>query len=468
MTIRFGTDGWRAIIADTFTVDNVLRVADATAQWILETQPHPSVVIGYDCRFGGAMFAEWTARMMARRGVKVWLSKTIVSTPMVSLAVQKQKAGAGVVITASHNPPLYNGFKIKGWFGGPALPEMIAEVEKRIPAETGRNLPELEQLLHEGSVEYLDLEAIYRRHIAEHFTLADIQNGPLRFAYDAMYGAGQFVMKKLLPELTCYRCSVNPGFNGTPPEPVPAYVAPFLQYLKEHPADAALITDGDADRVAMTTGDGRFVDSHHIILLLLLYYVKYQGRRGKVAVSFSCSHKIEQFCRKYDLPFEYTKIGFKYLVPYLLDEKQNCLIAAEESGGIAVSTHIPERDGIWIGLMLWDFMVQQNKTLAELIEEVYAEVGRFFFHRESLHLKEAEKTAVIKALQEGRLTEVAGRPVVKTEDLDGYKLWLADDTWVMIRPSGTEPVLRIYAESPDADTTFALLKALSQTLRELA
>ncbi len=405
--------------------------------------------------------------MMAHRGLKVWLAPKIVSTPMVSLAVLKQQAGAGVVITASHNPPLYNGFKIKGWFGGPALPDMIEAVEQRIPPEADRRLPELAALRRQGAVEMLDLEEIYCRHLAENLDLDAIRNGTFRFAYDAMHGAGQFVIRKMLPEVACHRCTVNPGFNGTPPEPIPAYVAPFLEHLRARPVDAALITDGDADRVAMAAGNGRFIDSHHIILLLLLYYVKYLGKRGKVAVSFSCSHKIERFCRKYNLPFEYTRIGFKYLVPYLLDKEQNCLIAAEESGGIAVRTHIPERDGIWIGLMLWEFMVRQHKNLEDLIREVYDEVGPFFFHRESLHLKEAEKTAIIRALGQGRLTRVGKRPVTKVEDLDGYKFWVADNAWVMIRPSGTEPVLRIYAEGPDEQSTFALLKDLRADLMRL-
>jgi len=211
-------------------------------------------------------------------------------------------------------------------------------------------------------------------------------------------------------------------------------------------------------------GNGRFVDSHHIILLLLLYYVKYMGQKGKVAVSFSCSHKIEQFCRKYQLPFEYTKIGFKYLVPYLLEDASNCLIAAEESGGIAVRTHIPERDGIWIGLILWEFMARRQRTLDELIAEVYDEVGTFYFHRESLHLSEHQKQHVMEAVAKGRIRSIGQHSIRKIESLDGYKIWLGPDRWVMIRPSGTEPVLRLYAEGPDRITTNDMLHALREVV----
>ncbi len=466
--IKFGTDGWRAVIGEDFTVDNVLRVAAATADWIIETQPSATAVVGYDCRFGGRMFAEWTARMLAHRGVKVWLSDRIVTTPMVSLATLEQGAGAGIIITASHNPPLYNGFKIKGSFGGPALPEMIADVERRIPGTSDRRLPSLEEFIRQGQIEMADFHTPYRRRLEAQLDVEAIRQSRFRFAYDAMHGAGQFIVRDVLPHIACHRCTVNPGFGGTPPEPVPANVASFVEYLQQHPADAALITDGDADRVAMMTGDGRFVDSHHIILLLLLYYVKYRGLRGKVAVSFSCSHKIEQFCRKYGLPFEYTKIGFKYLVPYLLDASHNCLIAAEESGGIAVRTHIPERDGVWIGMMLWEFMVQEGKSLQELIEEVYAEVGPFFFHRESLHLSEEHKQAVMNALARGAIDRIGSMPVQKVETLDGYKLWLGDDRWVMIRPSGTEPVLRIYAESPNKATTLGMLQEVRSAIEQWA
>jgi phosphomannomutase len=266
--IKFGTDGWRAIIANDFTVDNVARVAEATANWLLQNNKKPSVVIGHDPRFGGQLFAETTCKVLCSHGIKVFLSKGFVSTPMVSLGTVRKNASLGVVITASHNPPSYNGFKLKGPYGGPLLPEKIEEIEKIIPEKHSFNFDkiDLKTYVDNGLLEYLDLETMYCEHVQANFDLALIRKSGIRFAYDAMYGAGQNVIRRLLPETILLHCENNPSFNGQAPEPIHKNLKELSELIKSDKSIACgLATDGDADRIGLYDGDGNFVDSHHII-----------------------------------------------------------------------------------------------------------------------------------------------------------------------------------------------------------
>ncbi|MGZ5243035.1 MAG: phosphoglucomutase/phosphomannomutase family protein, partial [Bacteroidia bacterium] len=286
--IKFGTDGWRAIIADDFTVDNVKRVAYATALWMKDKYPDSSAVVGYDCRFGGKLFAETTARVLASNGIHVYISPDFVSTPMVSLATNRLSAGCGIIITASHNPPSYNGYKIKGNYGGPALPEMIDEVEKLLPAKYDGNFRAFDDLKAEGKIEYYDMEGLYITHAKNSFDMEAIRNSGLRVGYDAMYGAGQRAVKALLPDALALHADYNPWFNGQAPEPILKNLQPFAEMIrKDGKIDFAFATDGDADRIGILDSNGEFVDSHHIILMLVNYLHKYKGMSGKVVNSFS-------------------------------------------------------------------------------------------------------------------------------------------------------------------------------------
>ncbi|MBT5750731.1 MAG: phosphoglucomutase/phosphomannomutase family protein, partial [Flavobacteriales bacterium] len=289
--IKFGTDGWRAIIAKEYTTDNVAKVSIAVADWLNENNDNPSVVIGHDCRFSGELFAETAAKVLASKGVLVKIAKGFVSTPMVSLGVVKEKASLGVVITASHNPPSYNGYKLKGDFGGPLLPADITAVENRIPNANSvdYNAMSMEDLVAEGKVIYVDLEDMYCKHAAASFDLNAIRNSDMNFAYDAMFGAGMNAVKRLLPEATLLHCDDNPGFLGTAPEPIHRNLQEFSELMKNNKLDCGLATDGDADRIGLYDSKGNFVDSHHIILLLIHYMVKYKGMSGKVVTAFSCS-----------------------------------------------------------------------------------------------------------------------------------------------------------------------------------
>ncbi len=465
-TIKFGTDGWRAIIAKEFTVENVGRVAYGTALWLKKNNTSPSITLGNDCRFAGKLFVETVARVMAAEGIKVHLCNTpFVSTPMISLATVKLKANAGIIITASHNPPEYNGYKIKASYGGPATPDEIAEVEQLIPARLPIQTDTMEHYLSSGMITLVDMEQMYVDHVEESFDMEAIKNSGLNFAYDAMYGAGQEVMRKILPDITFMHCEHNPGFDGQAPEPIHKNLLELSEMIKiSGNIDSALATDGDADRIGLYNSKGEFVDSHHIILLLIHYLVKYKNQTGQVITTFSCTRKIDELCKAYGLKQQITKIGFKYICEIMVKDADPFLAGGEESGGIAITGHIPERDGIWIGLTIWEFMAKTGKSLEELIQEVYDVVGSFAVERYDLHLEESLKQQIISNCKEGKYKSFGKYNVTKVEDMDGFKFHLDNGGWVMIRPSGTEPVLRTYSEAANSAESFAILDATKATL----
>ena len=458
--IKFGTDGWRAIIAKEFTVDNVARVTLGSVAWLKQNFDNPSVVVGHDCRYAGELFAETTAKVFANAGIKVWLAKGPVSTPMVSLGTLNQKASLGIVLTASHNPPTYNGYKLKGHFGGPLLPKEIQEVEDLIPDTNSVDLDglDMEELRAKGLVDNIDLETMYVEHVEANFDMDAIRNSDMCFAYDAMYGSGQDVMRRLLPDIDFLHCEHNPGFNGTAPEPIHRNLIEFSEMIKmtEGQINCGLATDGDADRIGLYDSNGEFVDSHHIILLLIKYLVEEKKYSGKVVNAFSVTPKVKKMCDHYGLDYQVTKIGFKYIAGIMLSD--DVLLGGEESGGIATKGHIPERDGIWMGLIIWEYMVKSGKTLEELIEEVYEIVGSFKFERIDMHLKEEEKLAIVANCENGHYKSFGDLEVKRIEDVDGYKYFFDNDEWVMIRASGTEPVLRTYAESATTEGAFKILE----------
>lgn len=460
--IKFGTDGWRAVIAQDFTFENLARVTEALAQWLLARNPSPKVMVGYDCRFNGRLFAEAVSAQLAERGCKVFLSPGIVSTPMVSLSTMQRQCDMGVVLTASHNPPEYNGFKLKGPFGGPAYPRIVAEVEALIPDAPAPPFRGFDHWAATDQVEYYDSEALYINHVKQSFDLKLIKQSGLALAYDAMYGAGQDAMRKLFPDARLLHCEVNPSFYGQAPEPIERNLQEFKALMSSGKFHWGLATDGDADRIGLFDHTGRFVDSHHILLLLIHYLHHYKKMTGKVVVTFSVTSAVQRLCAHYGLPIEVTKIGFKYIGEIMANE--TVLVGGEESGGIAVAGHAPERDGIYIGLVLLEFMARTGKMLPELIEEVYSIVGRFYMDRNDLHITEEKKQAVIAQCRAGAYSQFGSLRVERVEDLDGFKFHLAGGGWVMVRPSGTEPVLRVYAEGPDEATVASILSQTVETL----
>jgi phosphomannomutase len=463
--IKFGTDGWRAIIAKDFTVENVARVTEATAIWLKNNFEKPSVVVGHDCRFAGELFAETVAKVLVANNITVFLAKDYVSTPMVSLGTVRHKASLGIIITASHNPASYNGYKLKGNYGGPLGPEKVQEIEDIIPATSATNLDSIDLTAAEqkGLLSITALEDMYVKHVEDNFDIATIKKSGLTFAYDSMFGAGKRVMKRLFPEIIHLHDDENPGFHGQAPEPIHKNLLEFSNLIKSHGnIDCGLCTDGDADRIGLYNAKGDFVDSHHIILLLIHYLKKYKGMDGKVCTAFSSTVKIKNMCDHYNLPLDVVKIGFKYICNIMITE--DVLVGGEESGGIAIKGHIPERDGIWMGLTLWEFMAKTGKSLNELIEEVYAITGTFSFERNDLTITEELKNKIVANCNNNAYKEFGKYKIQRIDDLDGHKFFIDENTWTMIRASGTEPVLRTYAEAATQEKAFDILADVKKVL----
>lgn len=454
--IKFGTDGWREVIAENFTSANVKRVALATAQWLNNNHTAPVAIVGHDCRFGGEMFARQVAEILADKGVKVYLANGIVSTPMVSLGCTRLNAGAGIIITASHNPPSYNGYKVKASYGGPAIPSEIEKIEQLIGEETPVASHSFDALKASGLILDTDLESLYIDHVKASFDMPLLESMQESLVYDAMFGAGQNVIKKLFPKARLLHCEHNPGFNGRAPEPILKNLPEITQIIaSEDKYKCGLATDGDADRIGFFDEQGRFVDSHHLILLLIKYLTEHKNFTGTVVKSFSVSDKVAKLCGIKNLECITTKIGFKYICELMVNG--DVLIGAEESGGIAIKGHIPERDGIWIGLVMMEYMAKTEKNLSALIEEVYEQTGSFAVERYDLHITEEQKQAIIAKCKANAFERFGSYEVKGLETTDGYKFRLENECWVMIRPSGTEPVLRVYAEAGSSEAAYHIL-----------
>ncbi len=454
--IKFGTDGWREIIGDNFTTANVKRVALATAKWLNQSDLEKSCVVGYDCRFGGEMFAKETAIQLASNGIKVLLSSGFVSTPMISLAANRMKTGAGIILTASHNPPSYNGYKIKANYGGPAIPSEVSKVEDFILNEEVGTSQSFDDLVSTGMIEYSDFETLYLDHCKQSFDMDALTKQAQSLIYDAMFGAGRNIVKRLLPNSTILHGDQNPGFLGRAPEPILKNLPEIAETIRTtNQFSCGLATDGDADRIGFFDEKGNFVDSHHLILLLIEYLTTFKGYTGKVVKSFSVSDKVQKLCELKGLESITTKIGFKYICEYMVTD--DVLIGAEESGGIAIKGHIPERDGVWMGLVLMEYMAKTGKSISELIADIYAKVGSFAVERYDLHLNNELKEQIIEKCKSNSYTNFGSYKIVSTEDTDGFKFRLENGSWVMIRPSGTEPVLRVYSESDSSASAFDIL-----------
>ncbi len=466
--IKFGTDGWRAIIAKDFTIANVSKITYATAQWLTKKYKNPTVVVGYDCRFGGEMFMEAAAKILASKGIRVYIPEHFVSTPAVSLGITKLKANCGIVITASHNPAEYNGFKLRGDHGGALAEKDIKDVEYLLndSYEIDLDLLNWNYLLEQGLIQYIDLETIYIKQIRDTFDCETIATLGKKYAFDAMYGSGQNIFKKLFPDSKLFHCEVNPTFMGIPPEPIHKNLHELSEFIwssKEY--NCGLATDGDGDRIALYDHEGNFIDPHHIILLFIHYLAGYKKQTGTVAVSFSTTTKVEKLCSYYGLNTDRVKIGFREITRIMIAE--DVLIGGEESGGIAFGTHIPERDGIWAGLMILQWMIDSGKSLKELVEEVYAITGPFACERQNVNLNKNIRNKIIQKCSDGSFTSFGSYQVQRVENLDGYKFHFNENQWLLIRPSGTEPLLRLYAEAENRDIVNNIMENALTVLKNL-
>lgn len=455
MSIKFGTDGWRAIIADTFTLENVEKVAQATGQYMLNTfSESPTAVIGHDCRFGGRMFTERAAQVLASMGIKVIMGKAFCSTPAVSLAVLQNNAQMGVVITASHNPPEYSGYKLKAAFGGPATPAQVADVEVELTQLGALDKKTFAELKANGMIQESDLTEAYLNHLRHTLDVESIRNSGIKIAYDAMFGAGRGTVSALVGDIIELHGGENPGFLGQAPEPIEKNLHELSATIVREKCAVGLATDGDADRIGLYDELGNFVDSHKILCLLVKYLYEERGLRGDIVKTFSTTTMLDKMGERYGLTVHTTKIGFKYIGEIIVHG--DVLVGGEESGGMAVKGHIPERDGVYIGLLVTEMIVKRGKPLSGLVQELFDEFGEHHCPRTDLHTE--KKDAVLAYLAAGKLTEVLGKPVTQRADLDGYKVF-TEDGWLMFRGSGTEPLLRIYAESDSMAKAEAMVAA---------
>ncbi|ASQ89903.1 phosphomannomutase [Prosthecochloris sp. GSB1] len=443
MQVKFGTDGWRAIIAKDYTFDNLKLATLATAEYFLSLpNRHQGVCVGYDTRFMSAEFARYTAEILSSKGLRVFLSDSFVPTPAISLYCRDNRLAGGIMITASHNPPIYNGFKIKDSYGGSALPESIAVIEK--------NLERIDQLSpvepRENLIETTDIKSCYTDYLKAHIDLDAIRDSQFKIAHNAMYGAGQDIITRLLDEsmVNCYHCTRNPGFGGINPEPAPSCIEDFIDFFGEVKTDVGIINDGDADRIGMLDEAGSFVDSHKLFAIILKYLVEEKGLRGEIAKTFALTDVIDRICEKNGLLLHLLPVGFKYVSRLMTTN--DILMGGEESGGIGITSYLPERDGIFIGLLVLEMMSKKKKTLSGLVQELFDEYGAFYYKRLDLHLDEQKKHAITGRAAQGKLKHIAGCPVTGFDGLDGYKYHF-EGGWLLIRPSGTEPVLRLYCEA---------------------
>jgi|WetSurSiteA1Bulk_404760.scaffolds.fasta_scaffold04008_3 phosphomannomutase len=446
--IKFGTDGWRAIIARDYTISNVVKISLATALWLTRKYKNPTAVIGYDCRFGGEMFMEATAKVLASKGIRVFVAERFVTTPMVSLGVVKLKAECGIIITASHNGAEYNGYKLRGDHGGPMFDKDLKDVENLISNDIEIDLELLNwnYLVEQGLINYIDLESIYLKDIRESFNLGNLSNSGMKFGFDAMYGSSQNIITKLMPGIFTMHCEVNPSFHGIKPEPLRKNLHELAEVVwNRKNIDCSLAVDGDGDRIAMLDKEAGFYDANHLLLLLIHYLAGYKKLTGKVVVSFSTTGKTEKICSHYNLEVVRTHVGFKDASKIMTEEQ--VLIAGEESGGISIGNTIPERDAIRAGLTIWQWLIESGKPLKELYNEVVQITGPFSFERANLDLNRNARNKVLDKCNNGEFDHFGRFIVDRFEVFDGFKFFFSDKEWLMIRSSGTEPVIRLYAEA---------------------
>jgi alpha-D-glucose phosphate-specific phosphoglucomutase len=466
MTVKFGTDGWRAVISETFTFGNLRLVAQAIADFIREEgQGRPSVIVGFDTRFLSDRYAAEVARVMAANDIQTWLARADTPTPAVSYAVVHKKASAGIMITASHNAPRYNGVKLKNHYGGSASPAQCKHVERLLEQNAadahGPNLMDLEQAIREERIRRFDPTWAYYEHLSTLVDLDKISNAELRVVADGMHGAGRGIIGEVLARgrsrVHNIRHEMNPGFGGIHPEPIAKHLGLLMSTIQAGHWSVGLATDGDADRIGAVDARGNFVDPHRVFALVLRYLVEKRKMRGKVVRTVSTTRMVDRLAQRYGLPLVETPVGFNHIADLML--ANGVLMGGEESGGMSIQGHIPEGDGILMGLLLLEVMADAGAPLHELVEALLEDVGPAQYARTDLKLsRPVAKAAMVKLLVDQAPEAIAGVRVEDVQTTDGVKYYLDDGSWLLIRPSGTEPVLRVYAEAPDDGRVRALLQ----------
>lgn len=466
-TIKFGTDGWRGVIADDFTFANVRIAAEAIASYIhAREDPSKGICIGYDTRFGSKAFARACAEVAAAAGIPVMLAQSVTPTPALSFGVRERGAAGGIMITSSHNPPQWNGVKYKAWYGGSGKPSIMSEIESYLGRPASR--PAMPAPITE-----VDFLPTYLKAIKSFADLALIAGSGMRLCIDSMYGAGGTILSGIFNSLgvenIAIRSNPDPLFPGINPEPIEPHIRALGEAVVANHCQAGFCTDGDADRIGATDEHGNFVDPHKVYSVLLSWVLRRKGWPGAVTRAFNTTKMLDRIAAKHGRELIEHGIGFKFVCDYMLERE--IVMGGEESGGIGFQRHLPERDGLLNSLLLANIMAEEGKTLGELVADLQSEYGEHQYGRIDLHIPDEIKNSAIaraKALKQGDPV-FAGMPVLSIETLDGVKFYLdnpeakskpnAAETWLLLRASGTEPLLRIYTESCSKDSVAKLLES---------
>jgi phosphomannomutase len=467
-SIKFGTDGWRGIIADDFTYANARIVAHAIARYVVRGEDaRQGVLIGYDHRFASDHFAAAVADVISATGTPVWVTDKPCPTPAISLLVRRRKAAGGLVITASHNPARWNGIKYKASYGSSALPSIVAQIETELAAVLEKDVPPLppqRNLIHS-----LDPRAPYLDTIEKLVDWDRLRAAKFRFISDAMHGSAAGLLPDLFKRngIACdeIRGTRDPLFGGAHPEPIEPHIDPLRKAVLAGKYDVGFCADGDGDRIGAIDRDGSFINPHQIFALLVWHLIGTRNLDGEIAKTFSVTKLIDKLAAKFGRKLHEVPIGFKYICELMLE--QNILIGGEESGGIGTSLYLPERDATVSALLLAELMAWHGKTLGELLAALHKEFGEYHYGRVDLDLKPGQKERAIEYFSAAKLTQFLDFPVVNRENMDGIKLYLGDIGWVMVRASGTETLLRVYSETSKPQITKRVLASVTEIVRSL-
>jgi len=461
MKIKFGTDGWRGVIADDFTFDNVRIVGQAIADYLKAEatgDKQQEVAVGYDNRFLAEKYASLIAEVLSGNGIKVILSDKSVPSPCVSFAIAERKCAGGVMVTASHNPPQFCGIKFKAPYGGSATEEITRKIEKNLYGNKVSESINPELIIGE------DLVPSYLARLKSFIDFAVVKDAGLKIIADPMYGVGSNYMEEMLKDTNCSVITMHtrrdPLFGGLNPEPISEYLEELKDKVKEMNADIGLATDGDADRIGVVDDEGNYLTPHQVFPLLLLYMIREKGEKGKVVQTISLGYLSNRIARKFNLEFQEVPVGFKNVANLML--KENIFIGGEESGGYGYQGYIPERDGLLSSLFFVEMLAKTKKRLSTLLREMEEEFGKSFYKRVDFELGNTrweglEKQQFVRELHKRAPKRLLDIPVKEIKTYDGIEFILEDDSWLLLRPSGTEPVLRVYAETDEPGKTEKLL-----------
>lgn len=463
-TIKFGTDGWRAVIAEDFTFGNVRACAQGVADYLGSIgQGSGGIVIGYDTRFASGDFASASACVLAANGIKTYLSPHACPTPVVSHAVTALKADGGIVITASHNPGNYNGFKYKVASGSSAPAAVIAAIEKNansVVSRGGAPSMELRDAVKKKLITFHYPFKPYSRHLGKLVDIEAIKKQPIKIMVDSMFGAGIGFFKKLLEggEINIHEINRvrNPLFPGTRPEPIGPNLSKLSRHIIRDSAVIGLATDGDADRIGIVDENGRFMTTQEVFALLALYFLEVRKERGPLVKTLTSTDMLYRIGELYKVPVFETQVGFKYVAPVMM--RENALMGGEESGGYGFRGHVPERDGILAGLYFLDYIVKTGKTPSQLLANLFDKVGPHFYDRLDMHISEESKSPTISRISKANIQKIGQLKVASLDTTEGFRYKLSDGSWLLVRFSGTEPLVRIYAESSSEEEVQKLIQ----------